>query len=81
VSGSEAPPLVPWPDELTRREKQIAQLVCDGLTRRAIVRLLGIGGSTFDTHRHEAMRKLGVQNEVQLVRKALAHRWVTLDAS
>lgn len=79
MSGSEAPPLAPWPEGLTRREKQIAQLVCLGLTRRAIVRLLGIGASTFDTHRHEVMRKLGVRNEVQLLRKALINGWVALD--
>lgn len=72
-----APPqLVPWPDELTRREKEIVRLVCEGKRRSEVVALLGIAPRTFDSHRFEAMHKLGVGNEVQLVRLALAAGWV-----
>ena len=74
------PPLVPWPDFLTRREKEIARLVCEGRRRSEVVELLGIAPKTFDSHRYEAMVKLGVTNEVQLVRLALAVGWVAFTA-
>jgi len=69
-------PAADWPDSLTRREKEIARLVCEGHRRSAVVEMLGIAPKTFDSHRFEAMRKLGVVNEVQLVRLALAAGWV-----
>jgi DNA-binding CsgD family transcriptional regulator len=71
--------LAPWPSSLTRREKQIARLICEGRTRGEVVESLGFAPKTFDSHRYEMMRKLGVRNEVQLVRKAIAKRWVRGD--
>ena len=72
--------LAPWPPELTRRERQIAELICAGKRRREIVAALEIAPTTFDSHRYAIMAALGVANEVQLVRKALAHGWVRGDA-
>jgi two-component system uhpT operon response regulator UhpA len=65
---------------LTRREKEIARLVCDGRVRREVVAMLGISPKTFDAHRYDLLRKLGLSNEVQLVRRALAAGWVELVA-
>lgn len=78
--AAESAQLVPWPESLTRREKEIARLVCEGHGRSAVVEMLGISPRTFDSHRYEVMLKIGVSNEVQLVRVALAAGWVALTA-
>jgi len=73
---AEAEALQPWPDSLTRRERQIAELVCAGRGRGEVAELLGFNPKTFDTHRLRLMHKLNVRNEVQLVRLALQRGWV-----
>lgn len=60
-------------DELTDRERDVVEQVCDGLSAKAIGRDLGLAPSTVSTHLYRAYRKLGVES-----RTALAHmvkRW------
>ncbi|WP_031570515.1 LuxR C-terminal-related transcriptional regulator [Rheinheimera texasensis] len=57
--------------ELTPREFQIMQLVCDGLSNAQIAEQLSLSPKTTDKHRENLMRKLGVNNSAQLIRKAL----------
>lgn len=55
-------------DELTDRERDVVEQVCDGLSAKAIGRDLGLAPSTVSTHLYRAYRKLGVES-----RTALAH--------
>jgi len=60
--------------ELTRRERQILQLVAEGYSTKAIARLLQLGGKTIETHRSQLMNKLHVGNIAGLVRHAVRQR-------
>lgn len=51
---------------LTSREREIAQLVLDGRTARAIAELLVISERTVETHVASVYRKLGVANRHEL---------------
>ncbi len=55
-------------DQLTDRERDVVEQVCDGLSAKAIGRDLGLAPSTVSTHLYRAYRKLGVES-----RTALAH--------
>ncbi len=46
--------------QLSRREREIAQLVAEGVTNRAIARRLSVSVRTVDTHVASILRKLGV---------------------
>jgi predicted ATPase/DNA-binding NarL/FixJ family response regulator len=62
------------PDPLTPREVEIASLVADGLTNRAIAEQLVLSQRTVDTHVHNVRTKLGVHNRSQIA------AWVTTHA-
>lgn len=55
---------------ITRREKEILQLISDGKTNNEIAAQLFISSSTVDTHRKNLIEKLQVNNTAQLVKKA-----------
>lgn len=56
---------------LTRREREVMQLVAEGHSNRAISDLLKISIKTTETHRARIMRKLGLKSVADLVRYAL----------
>lgn len=58
---------------LTTREKEILELVAQGLTNQQIAQKLFISSRTIDTHRTNIMHKLGVHDVAHLVRYALEH--------
>jgi DNA-binding NarL/FixJ family response regulator len=58
-------------DTLTKREKEVLQLVAEGHTNAAVAARLGIGERTVETHRAHIMSKLGLNNHADLVRFAL----------
>ncbi len=57
--------------QLTRREAEAVELVCKGLTNRAIGRRLGIGEDTVKKHLHNVYGKLGVHCRTQLMAKCI----------
>ncbi|HEX4585427.1 MAG TPA: response regulator [Burkholderiaceae bacterium] len=57
---------------LTRREREIMQLVAAGLPNKEIARSLGISHRTVEVHRARVMQKTGVTNLVELSRLAEA---------
>jgi two-component system response regulator NreC len=61
----------PLVNDLTKREKEIIQCICQGMTNSEIGEKLFISPRTADTHRTNIMRKLDVHNVVSLVRFAL----------
>lgn len=64
-------------DKLTDREREVATMLCDGLRNAEIADRLGVSVKTIDTHRHRVLKKLGVDNNVRLVRLAIREGWIT----
>ena len=58
-------------ETLTTREREIMQLIAEGYTSPQIADRLFISSRTVDTHRANLMAKLGLRNQVELVRYAL----------
>ncbi len=63
---------------LTEREREILQLVVEGLTNQEISKKLCISTSTVDTHRKNIMAKLDIHSIAGLVKYAIRHKIVTL---
>ena len=57
---------------LTRRERQVLQLVADGESNKNIARLLDISTKTVELHRANLIRKSGTNSSIQLVKLATA---------
>jgi DNA-binding NarL/FixJ family response regulator len=56
---------------LTRREREVLSLISEGCSNKQGALRMRISPRTFESHRAEAMRKLGAKNTADLVRKAL----------
>lgn len=67
------------PNPLTRREREIVQLLAGNLTNKEIAAKLSISVKTVETHRGAIMRKLGLNSIVELVYYALRHKIVELE--
>ena len=65
-SGSDQKPL-------TKREREVLNLISEGYSNKQGALRMQISPRTFESHRAEAMRKLGARNTADLVRKALLH--------
>jgi DNA-binding CsgD family transcriptional regulator len=59
---------------LTKREHEVLDLISEGHSNKQGALRMGISPRTFESHRAEAMRKLGARNTAELVRKALLQR-------
>src|ERR1700680_2692899 len=58
---------------LTRREREVLSLISEGYSNKQGALRMQISPRTFESHRAEAMRKLGARNTADLVRTALLH--------
>lgn len=56
---------------LTRREREILQLISEGLTNKEIAQRLTLSLKTVLVHRNNIMQKLNMHNQAQLIRFAL----------
>jgi DNA-binding NarL/FixJ family response regulator len=63
---------------ITDREREILQLVAEGMTNQEIAAKLCISASTVDTHRKNIMSKLDIHSVAGLVKYAIRHKIVTL---
>ena len=61
---------------LTRREKEILRMVIDGKHNKEIADSLGKSLRTIETHRFNIMKKLGVNNAVDMVNKTVRENLV-----
>lgn len=61
---------------LTRREREILQLLAEGKTAKEVATILGIAIKTSDTHRTNIMRKLDVHSVAELVHYAIRNKVV-----
>jgi len=66
-------------DRLTLREREVLQMVLEGMSNAAIARRLGISRRTAETHCAHLMRKLGLHRRADLIRYAL-RRGLLLEA-
>ena len=60
--------------KLTRREKEILQLIMDEFTNAEIAKKLFLSLSTIETHRKNLLSKVGVRNTAGLVRVAIENK-------
>jgi DNA-binding NarL/FixJ family response regulator len=67
-------------ETLTPREREVLQLVAEGRTSIEIAGILHISPRTVENHRAKLLRKLRLQNHTDLVRHAIKHGMITLDA-
>jgi DNA-binding CsgD family transcriptional regulator len=57
---------------LTKREREVLRLISEGCSNKQGALRMRISPRTFESHRAEAMRKLGARNTADLVRVALS---------
>jgi len=56
---------------ITRREKEVLELIAEGMTNHSIAQQLFISTTTVDTHRKNLLAKFGAKNTASLVRVAM----------
>lgn len=66
-------------DDLSPREREILQLVVEGLSSAKIAGMLGLASATVDTYRSRLMAKLHIDNLPDLVRFAIRNGLISLD--
>lgn len=59
---------------LSRREREIAGLICAGQQAKTIAESLELSAHTVDTHRKNLLHKLGLKSVVELVRFSAEHQ-------
>jgi len=64
--------------ELSTRELEVLQMICDGRTSKQIARTLGLSLATINTHRRNLMAKAGAHNAAGLIRYARKHHLIEL---
>ena len=55
---------------ITRREKEVLQLIAEGMTNNEIAEKLFISSTTVDTHRKNLLSKFDTRNTASLIRLA-----------
>jgi DNA-binding NarL/FixJ family response regulator len=61
-----------WPQELTRREREVALLLGTGLSNKEIARQLGLSVGTVNLHVHRILLKTGARNRYGLITQMAA---------
>lgn len=64
--------------QLSRREIEIVQLLCEGLSSKEVGRRLHISPKTVENHRYNIYRKCEVESIAGLMRHAIQHGLVTV---
>ncbi|HMT75356.1 MAG TPA: response regulator transcription factor [Chitinophagaceae bacterium] len=64
---------------LTRREKEVLELIAEGLTNGEIAEKLFVSITTVDTHRKNLLAKFEAKNTAELVKLAFYHKLIHLD--
>lgn len=64
---------------LTSREREVLQLLAEGLPNRKIAEELNISVKTVESHRSNMMNKLEVSSKTELIKYALRKGWATLE--
>jgi DNA-binding NarL/FixJ family response regulator len=69
----------PAPSPLTPRQREILQLVAEGLSTKEIASRLSLSAKTVDSHRAQLMERLGINDVAGLVRYAIRTGLTSLD--
>lgn len=64
---------------LTAREQEILRMLAEGMTTKEVAQKLYISPKTVENHRTNLMKKLGLQNSVELIRYAARLGLIDLD--
>lgn len=70
---SETEPTIGRQDHLPVRQREILQLVAEGLTLKEIASTLGLSPKTVEYHKSKLMEQLGIHTTAELTKYALAH--------
>ena len=65
-------------DLLTPREREVLQLLAEGLPSKAMAARLGVSVKTIETHRQQVMDKLGIHTVAELTKYAVREGITTL---
>jgi len=79
VQKTEAVPLDLY-ETLTTREREVLHLAAEGFTNPEIADRLCISPRTVETHRANVMRKLGLENQTDLIRYAIRRGIIPLES-
>ena len=63
---------------LSERNREILERIAEGKSTAAMAEELGISPATAKTHRRNLMRKLGLNNQAELIRYAIKHKIVNV---
>jgi len=61
---------------LTRREKEVLELIAEGMTNNEIAAKLFVSATTIDTHRKNLLIKFAVKNTATLIRMAVQRQFI-----
>jgi DNA-binding NarL/FixJ family response regulator len=65
-------------DTLTKREREVLTLICDGKANKDIAELLFISVRTVEHHRQMVMKKAGVKSVADLIKRAIKKKFIEL---
>lgn len=65
-------------ETLTNRQREVLQLIAEGLTNKGIAQRLSISVKTVETHRAHIMNKLNIHDQAGLTRFAIRHGIIDL---
>jgi DNA-binding NarL/FixJ family response regulator len=63
---------------LTRREKEVLELIAEGMTNNEIATKLFLSSTTVDTHRKNLLSKLSAKNTAELVKLAFFYKIISI---
>lgn len=63
-------------NSFTKREAEVLQLICQGMTNQEIANMLFISQRTVDGHRTNLLTKTQAKNTVNMVTQAIKNRWI-----
>jgi DNA-binding NarL/FixJ family response regulator len=64
---------------LSRRERQVLRLICEGATSKEIASRLGIATKTVQAHRENLKQKLNLRSTAAMVRYAVKHKLIRVN--
>jgi two-component system response regulator NreC len=81
--GAPAEPAQPVrrPVELTEREEQVLRLIAWGQSNKEVASKLGLSVKTVESYKATALQKLQLRSRTDILRYALAQRWLAGDSS
>ena len=65
-------------ESLTNRQREVLQLIAEGLTNKGIAKKLSISVKTVETHRAHIMNKLNIHDQAGLTRFSIMHGIINL---